>query len=197
MKKLTIGMVTLALLAVGSGVEAQSWDTPSFMGPRPGADLGLYLVDAEFGDIGIHGIWRTTSGMNLGLRLGFVDAGDGVIQLGAETWGDIILEGADFPLDLTWTAGAGASMNGGATVSVPAGVSIGRTFDVGSVSVQAYGHPRLALIAGEDAAGDLNLDLDSQFDLGADVYLSQSVTLRIGTSFGTGDALGIGVAWRR
>lgn len=198
MRKLTIMLIGLALAGGASGLNAQAWDTPSFMGPRPGADLGVYLVDGDVGDLGVHAIWRSTRTMNLGLRLGFLDAGDGVLQLGAETWGDIIMEGVDFPLDLTWTAGAGASFNGVTTVSVPVGLSLGKTFDVGAASMQVYGHPRLALVAfNNPVTDDLDLDLESQFDLGADVYLSQAVTLRVGVSLGNGDALGIGLAWRR
>lgn len=195
MDRFIASAVIATLLVTASAVEAQRWDTPSFMAPQPGSDLGVYLV--EGGDLGIHGLWRRAGSANLGVRVGYLDTGDGTLQLGAETWGAVILEGADFPLDLSWTAGAGASVNGGFSVSLPVGLSIGRTFRGSSVSIQAYGHPRLALVLFDNpATNDLELDLDGQFDLGADVFLSESWTLRVGASLGGSDALGIGLAWR-
>lgn len=201
MNKKIAGAMIVVLMGVASGAEAQGpvpWDVPSFLGPQPGSDIGIYLADHEEGDLGIHGIWRTTGGANLGLRLGFLDEPDGIVQFGVETWGPIVLEGEDFPLDLTWTVGAGASVDGRTTVAVPGGVSLGHTFDLESAAIQVYGHPRLELLfydpAGED---NLELDLEGQFDLGADFFLGQGITLRVGASLGDSDALGFGVAWRQ
>lgn len=198
MKRTVFGVLVL-LFAAASGLKAQDWESPSFMPPRPGSDLGLYVVDGDASNVGFQGIWRQT-GPNLGLRLGFLDAPDDYLTLGVETWGNIILEGADFPLDLSWTVGGGARIDGVTTVSVPVGVSIGRTLDLSSesdVSMQLYGHPRLALVFFENPAGDLELDLDGRFDLGADFYFNRNLTLKFGASLGDWDAIGIGVAWRR
>lgn len=198
MKKLTIGLAVIALLAAASGAAAQEeWDDPSFMAPQPGNDLGFYFVDE--GGVGFEGIWRQTRDVNLGLRLGFVDEAGGTLEFGAETWGPIVLaDQNEFPLDVTWTAGVGASINGLNTIGVPVGISLGRTFDAGDLTMQVYGHPRLELLAFENPfTDDIDLDLDPRFDVGADLYLSHSVTLKIGASFGQGDALGIGLAWRQ
>lgn len=199
MNKKIAGALIVVLMGVASGAEAQvPWDVPSFLGPQPGSDIGIYLADHEVADLGIHGIWRTTGGPNLGLRLGFLDAADGIVQFGVETWGPIVLEGEDFPLDLTWTLGAGVSVDGLTTVGVPGGVSIGHTFDLESVAIQVYGHPRLELFLYEHPVNDdLELDLEGQFDLGADFLLSQGITLRVGASLGDWDALGVGIAWRQ
>ena len=198
MRRLTTSLAVLVLLATASGAAAQSWDTPSFLGPRPGADLGIYLVDTDYGDLGVQGIWRQTEGMNLGLRLGFVDAPDDAIQFGAQTWGPLAIDDAEFPLDVAWTAGVGASVNGLTTVTVPVGVTIGKTFDVGTVPVQAYGHPRMALVAFENpVTDDLELELEAEADIGLDLFIDDGVTIRVGASFGDFDALGIGIAWRR
>lgn len=198
MHRLTTSLVGLILLATASSAAAQSWETPSFLGPRPGADLGIYLVDSDFGDLGVQGIWRQTDAMNLGLRLGFVDAPDDAIQLGVETWGPVAVDSEEFPLDVAWTAGVGASINGLTTVTIPAGITIGKTFDVGTLPVQAYGHPRLALVAFENPVNDdLELELDAEMDLGLDLFIGDGVTLRVGATLGDFDALGIGLAWRR
>lgn len=199
MRKQIVGAMVAVLLGVASGAEAQvTWDVPSFLGPRPGSDIGIYLADHDVADLGIHGIWRTTGGPNLGLRIGYLDAAGGIVQFGAETWGNIVLEGDDFPLDLIWTAGAGVSVDGPTTVSVPGGVSIGHTFHLETVSIQVYGHPRVALVIFEHpVSDDLDLELEGQFDLGADFFLSRGLTLRVGASFGDWDALGVGLAWRQ
>ena len=204
MTRTLIGTALVLLLVGAADATAQDaptlWDTPTFMGPRPGSDLGVYLIDADYGDVGLQGIWRTSDGTNLGLRAGFLDTpGDAIVTLGAETWGDIAVQDADFPLDLSWTAGVGAWLNGSTVVSVPVGVSIGRTIDIegSNVSVQVYGHPRLGLAIYENAADDLDLDLGGLFDLGADFHLSSDLAIKVAASFGDSDALGIGLAWRQ
>lgn len=196
MKRGVLAVVVTLLLGTAPGAHAQVWDTPSFMGPRPGSDLGFYLVDV--GEIGFQGIWRTSRATNLGFRLGYVDAADGIVTVGVETWGDIVVQDADFPLDLSWTIGGGAWLNGITAISVPLGISFGRTFDLGTLPVQAYGHPRISLVAAEDpVTDDLELELEGQFDIGADLFLGEDWKLRVGLSFGgNDDALGIGLAWR-
>lgn len=204
MRKTVIGAVVLLMLGAASSANAQDvpsvWDAPSFLGPRPGSDIGVYLVDGEGSSFGLHGLWRTDESMNLGLRVGYLDtAGDGILLFGAETWGDVLLESTDFPLDLTWTAGVGAWVDGSTTVSVPVGLSIGKTLELedSPIAIQLYGHPRLALVIFENVNNDLDLDLDGQFDLGSDIFLSPDVTLRVAASLGRFDALGIGLALRQ
>ena len=202
MKKTLIGAV-VALLGIASAASAQEppilWDTPSFMGPRPGSDLGFYVMDVEGSDIGFQGIWRTDGAMNLGLRAGFLDTpGDGIVVLGAETWGLLVEDNPDFPLDLSWTAGAGAWLNGRTVVAVPVGLSIGKTLDLdNSMALQLYGHPRIGLVLFEDVNDDLEAGLEGQFDLGADFYVSPSVALKLGISLGDTDGLGLGVSLRQ
>lgn len=202
MKRTLIGAV-IALLGLASAASAQDvpilWDTPSFMGPNPGSDLGFYVIDVEDSDIGFQGIWRTDGSMNLGLRAGWLDTpGDGVLVLGAETWGGLVEDNPDFPLDVSWTAGAGAWLNGTTVFAVPVGVSIGKTVDLDdSMALQIYGHPRIGLVLFEDVNDDLEADLEGQFDLGADLYVSPSVALKLGISLGNADAIGFGLSLRQ
>lgn len=189
-----ISAVILAVLLSAGGARAQVWDSPSFMGPDPGSDIGVYVLDGDFSDLGIQGIWRQDApDFRLGLRVGYLDTPDGVLLVGGETWGDIVLEGASFPLDLAWTAGVGAFFNGGTGISVPLGISIGHTFG-GSVPIQLYGHPRLGLRF-HSVNDNLNADLEGQFDIGADFSLGDSWKLRVGASLGDFEALGFGIAW--
>jgi hypothetical protein len=189
-------LIALTALGIAGGARAQAFDVPSFMPPRPGDDIGGYI--STQGDFGIQGIWRQRGSLNLGLRLGFIDydAPDDAITVGAETWGPIVSAGPEFPLDVSWTLGLGAGFNGGTLFEVPFGVSMGRTLDAGTIPIQVYGHPRLALVHFSSDQFD-DTDLDVLFDLGADFHLSPDWKLRVGATFGDPDeAFGVGLAYR-
>lgn len=186
----------LALGLTATGASAQAWDVPAFMPPRPGDDIGVYLTDQ--GDFGIAGIWRQHGAMNLGVRVGYVDRPvDGSFLVGVETWGGIFSAGPDFPVDVTWTLGAGAGFNDAVTtVEIPGGVSVGRAFVLTPLTIQVYGHPRIALFL-FSANENLEAELEGLIDLGAEVHLSEDWKLRLGATLGSGpDALGVGLAYR-
>ncbi|NIQ59156.1 MAG: hypothetical protein GWN02_30820, partial [Gemmatimonadetes bacterium] len=172
-----IAVLTLAGLGIAGGARAQAFDVPSFMPPRPGDDIGAYI--STLGDFGIQGIWRQQGSLNLGLRLGFIDYDfDDAITVGAETWGGIVRAGPEFPLDVTWTLGLGAGFNGGTTLfEVPLGLSMGRMLDAGTLPIQLYGHPRIALVHFSSDVVD-DTDLEFLFDLGADFHISPDWKLR-------------------
>ena len=196
MRARTIFGVAMAL-AVGTGAEAQVWDAPSFLPPRPGEDIGVYLTQPDGADFGIQGIWRQRGNLNLGVRAGFVDFGTGSSFLAAgETWGGILDASADFPVDVTWTLGAGAAFGDGATIlSVPAGISVGRALVLSPLTFQAYVHPRLALVA--SSVGDnTHTDLEGFFDVGADLHLNEDWKVRLGVTLGGTDSFGLGLAYR-
>ena len=192
----TFTAAVAAIFALSSGAQAQAWDAPSFLAPNPGEDVGIYLVDPGVGDLGIQGIWRGSA--KLSVRGGFIDAGGtSIVQLGVETWGDIDV-GNDFPLEVAWTAGAGASLNGSAVVSLPIGLTIGKSFDLGSLPIKPYAHPRVSTsFFTNPVTDDLEVDLDIPVDIGADFMLGNNLTARLGVSFGNGDAIGVGIAWRQ
>lgn len=190
-----INGLLIALVALGMATEARAqWDAPSFMPPRPGDDVGIYLTD--YVDFGIHGIWRQQGNLNLGLRLGYIDGfGDGALAVGAESWDLMVEGGADFPVDVGWTLGAGAVFNGGTRVEIPVGLTLGRVLDLDPVSLQVYGHPRLGLFIAPEAAND-EVALKALFDLGVDAMLQENLKLRIGATMGYINAVGIGLAVR-
>ena len=68
MKRLALAVVFV--LAGAGAVSAQSWDSPSFMSPVQGDDVGVYFVDGDVADWGLQGIWRQTGNLNLGIRGG-------------------------------------------------------------------------------------------------------------------------------
>lgn len=195
--KLRVVLLTLGALAMAGEAKAQSWwDTPSFMPPRPGEDIGVYLTDGDGTNIGIQGIWRQRGNLNLGLRLGFVDTdGDGLVLVGVETWDRIISTGPDFPVDINWTLGGGAAFADGVRLSIPLGLSVGRTFVTTPLTFQVYGHPRVALevVSFNDQT---DTDLEMLFDLGGEAHLGRDWKVRLGVTLGGYDAWGLGFAYR-
>jgi hypothetical protein len=193
--KLRVSVVLALALTFGSEASAQ-WSAPSFMPPRPSDDVGIYLSSID--NFGVQGIWRQRGNLNLGVRVGWIDSPDqGGIVTAAETWGLLLQAGQGLPLDAAWTLGAGAVFDGGTSLEIPAGLTVGRTVALAPVTLQLYAHPRLALImrTGDDDDPD-DTEIGGLFDLGADVVTAGGLTLRFGTTLGSFDALGLGVAMR-
>lgn len=189
------GCILLALaLGLSSQASAQ-WSAPSFLPPRPGDDIGIYLSSIE--NFGVQGIWRQHGNLNLGVRVGWIDGPDhGGVVTAAETWGLLLQAGEALPVDVAWTLGAGAVFDSGTSLEIPAGITVGRTLALAPVTVQLYAHPRLALlmVAGVDEADET--EMGGLFDVGADVLTPGGLKLRIGTTLGRFDALGLGLALR-
>jgi hypothetical protein len=184
----TISVVLSLILATGASAQ---WSAPSYMPPRPGEDIGVYLASVD--GLSIQGIWRQHGNLNLGVRIGYME-GHGGLVTAAETWGRLFTGGVDFPVDVTWTLGAGAVFGDGTSAEVPVGLSVGRGFRFHPFTVQLYGHPRLALVVRDGAQGD-DTEFSGLFDLGLDVMTERGMTLRFGTTMGNFSALGAGLAW--
>lgn len=194
MKIRTLAMVFAALFIASSAHAQVAWDAPSYMPPRPGDDIGIYLSDR--GDFGIEGIWRQHGNLNLGVRLGYIDTPvDGIITVGAETWDMLAAAGTLLPVDVGWTLGVGAAFNGGTTLGVPVGLTFGAPVVLGQLVLQPYVHPRLGVFL-HSVADQTQLDLEGLFDLGVDAVLNENLKLRLGATFGSNDALGVGLAYR-
>ncbi|HUG40020.1 MAG TPA: hypothetical protein VMM12_06035 [Longimicrobiales bacterium] len=189
-------LMVAAALGVASGASAQVWDAPSFLPPRPGEDVGVYVTWPDGANFGIQGIWRQHGNLNLGVRVGYLDrAIDGAFLVGAETWGGLVDAGRDFPVDVSWTLGAGATFGDFTVFSIPVGVSIGRALVLSPLTFQLYGHPRLAVVVAS-AGNNTTTDLEGLIDLGADLHLNPDWKLRLGVTLGETDALGLGLAYR-
>ncbi|MBR9991356.1 MAG: hypothetical protein KFH98_16450 [Gemmatimonadetes bacterium] len=178
---------------------AQAWDTPAFFSPRPGEDIGLYIIDADgVSDLGFAGIWRQEGNINLGVRAGI--AGGDYYTIGAEFYGPLNVLGPQSPLLVSWVLGAGATFNGVTWLRIPLGASIG--LDLGSTNslrILPYVHPRVAfdLVAFDTADGE---ETDTEFtfdlDLGADIGIGQQFVLRFGATIGDRSAIGAGIAYK-
>jgi hypothetical protein len=192
--------VPMAICLISAGpLAGQAWDAPSFFSPRPGEDIGLYIIDAEgIRDLGFAGIWRQEGNINLGVRAGL--AGSDLFSVGAEFYGPLHVLGPQSPLLMSWILGAGATFNGATWLRVPLGVSAG--LDLGSASsirIMPYVHPRVAfdLVARDTNDGEeTDTEITFDVDLGADIALGRQFVLRVGATFGEWDALGAGIAYR-
>jgi hypothetical protein len=187
----TAMLVVTACLVGATGVRGQGWDVPSFLPPRPGDDLGVYVTNQ--GQWGIQGIWRSSG---LGVRGGYVSTGgSGALLIGAETFGRFIGTEGTFPVDVAFTLGGGATFASFTLIRVAAGASLGAVWPFGGLTVQPYVHPRLALDL--LARGD---DLATRFpllvDVGADLAMGEGLKIRIGASLTEDTAFGVGVAFQ-
>ncbi|HUF50809.1 MAG TPA: hypothetical protein VMN60_08250 [Longimicrobiales bacterium] len=193
-------LIALTLAVAGAApVAAQAWDAPSFMSPRPGEDIGLYVLKSEVegSDVGFSGIWRQSGNLNLGVRAGII--GSDFYLVGAELYGPLNLLGPESGLMLSWVTGIGAGFNGVTTLRVPLGVSVGVNLGAGGLAITPYAHPRVALdVIAREIAGEEETDTEINFDidLGADVALGQSFVLRVGATIGDTNTFGAGIAYR-
>lgn len=197
MRNASFAVAGALLLASAAPAAAQAWDVPSFLSPRPGEDIGLYVIDPDGpGDVGFAAIWRQEGNLNLGVRGGYMDEH---FSLGAEFYGPLNLLGPQSPVLVSWVLGLGATFNDVTWLRVPLGASVGLDINTGGLQIMPYVHPRLAfdLFAfdtpeGEDTETEFNFDID----VGADVGLGQRFVLRVGATFGDSEALGVGIAYR-
>lgn len=193
MRARALALVVIAL-AAGSEASAQ-WSSPSFMPPRPGDDIGIYLSSVE--NFGVQAIWRQHGNLNLGVRVGWIDSPDrGGVVTAAETWGLLFRADQGLPVDVAWTLGAGAVFEEGTSLEIPVGLTAGRTFALSPFTLQFYAHPRLALIVHAGRDGGDETELGTLFDAGAEVLTTGGLKLRVAATLGTFDALGVGLAMR-
>jgi hypothetical protein len=186
----------VAVLALGLASEGRAqWSAPSFLPPRPADDIGIYFSSIE--GFGVQGIWRQHGNLNLGVRAGWIDGhSPGGIVAAVESWGLLFQAEQVLPVDVAWTVGAGAVFDDATSLEVPVGLSVGRSMPMGRGAVQLYAHPRIALIVRTDPD---ETEIGGLFDLGADVVSPGRMTLRLGATLGSFDALGLGIAipWGR
>ena len=202
-KLMKVGMLVAALAAPAAAHAQVAWDAPFLLPPRPGAGLGVYLVDVSAGGLGVLGTWRPGE-WNYGLRLGIAEAaGDNDLAVygGLDYVSALHSSNASFPLDVDWQLGVGASISDMVRLSVPLGLSMGHTFNVQGAGLVPYFGPRVVLDGFfGDAVPEDNLDLDLALDLGIDIRFTGGGalggrTIRFGGTIGDRDAVGIGIVF--
>jgi len=185
-------------------VEAQvAWDSPLLLSPASPAGAGIFLMEGSpSSGLGILGTWRSSAGPGMGFRLGLVDdSGGGLAVLGGVDYSQYFYRHTDdFPIDVLWGGGVGVGIGDSAILSVPLGVTLGRTLEAENVLFTPYVTPRLhldAVLGDGRGRGDRRdtLDLGLAVDLGADVAFSPSIALRFAATIGDRQALAVGLAF--
>jgi hypothetical protein len=197
----TAWLVMVVLAAVGAA-PAQGqvhWESPMVLPPADQAGLGVYLIDAAGGGLGVLGVWRTAQApTSMGLRGGIADDsprrdGNGIAAFfGVDMVGRLARTTAEFPLDIDWLVGAGASIGDRFLVSVPLGVTLGHRFHAEALRFVPFLTPRVVL-GGTFAGGGLGLDL--AVDLGIDLTFQPAWSVRFAGTFADRGALGIGIVF--
>lgn len=204
MRRICLTVMVAAGLAMPGLASAQAaWDAPLLLPPRPQPGLGLFLADMAGGGLGILGTWRSTT-WDYGLRFGIAEgSGDEDLTVfgGADFMGLINTATSDFPLDIDWVVGVGAGIGDGVLISVPAGLTLGVSFQGEDARFIPYATPRVILDAafGNDQR-DSELDLGIAVDLGLDLRLMRGgplagKSIRFGASIGDHDALAVGIVF--
>jgi hypothetical protein len=177
------------LLATATSASAQIF-TPTYTSPRLLNELGIFLSDGP-GDLALEGIWRAGP---LGLRVGYVDARDGMLTVGGELRTPLAVTGA--PLGLAFTASAQGIMGDGGGAGVQAGLSAGYTFRGANLVVTPYMHPRVGLV--NDLGPRSDTELEVMADVGVDFEVDRNILLRLGINLGSpGSSWGVGLGIRR
>ncbi len=172
--------------------------------PIPPAGLGLYLADVAGGNLGLIGTWRSANAPSrLEFRFGIAESGpgDGDINglFGVTISGLLARQSGDLPFDLSWLAGAGLGFGDWVLITIPVGISAGRTFPAEGFTITPYVTPRLfldAAVGDEDGPGDDDdTDLGLSVDLGFDIGLRRGWALRFGASLGDHEAFAFGIVF--
>lgn len=196
-KMIGIAVTSALLLAPAAAMAQVAWDSPMLMPPRQPAGPGLFMIDPNGGDTGAAGTWQSPEG-NLGFRLGLSETPAQQLTVfgGFNVSGLLSSASEEFPLDVSLVAGAGAGVGDWTLVSVPVGVSFGRTLYGDDVSFTPYLTPRIIMDGrfGSTPYSD-RLHMAAAVDLGLDLRFRPGWAIRFGGTFGDRNAVALGVVF--
>jgi hypothetical protein len=185
---LALSLALALTLTLAGPVRAQIF-TPTYQSPRLVNELGLTISDGP-GRLAFEGLWR---GGPLGLRVGYAEAGDGVLLVGGEVRSPIAIAGA--PLGLAFTAGAQGLIGDDDAFGAQAGLSAGYSFMAPGLAITPYIHPRIGAVRDRRES---DLKLRALADVGADVEFHTNLLVRLGVALDDiGASWGFGLGWRR
>lgn len=205
----SVAAVTVGLVAAVMGAPAQAqtaWDSPMLLPPRPADGFGIFLTDMHNGGIGVLGTWRSPV-WNYGIRAGISEGSAGsdlAIFGGVDYMGPVNTATADIPVDVDWVFGAGISINDGARVSLPVGLTAAHSIQAEGARFTPFLTPRVVLdgyFGSENRERGDGLGLGFAVELGLDLRLTATTgpfadaTIRFGASLGDRRAIGIGMVF--
>ncbi|MHB1313726.1 MAG: hypothetical protein ACYC3L_17035 [Gemmatimonadaceae bacterium] len=200
----------LALALAPSVALAQSYTYPAFQQPTL-VEREYNFAAADAGRAGTTLLFQWREGVAPRWQLG-VDAGlsdpDGSastrLVLGVNAAHELARASADFPFDVALTGGVGfSSADGNSVLRIPVGASVGHSFALeGGMQITPFVHPRLSIDRCSSCrAGSSESKLNVNVDVGAGLQLTDQVALRVaaivgGADYlGSGNGIGLGVAW--
>jgi hypothetical protein len=205
MQRTRLSWVVLALATSAGAAAAQATFTPSFNAPYRAFtqhEFGGTISFEEGSSTALEGQFRFGyQAFDIGLRGGirFIDDPlDDQILLGLEARGRILTHSEQFPLDGALILGTGLLLNGGTSLNIPAGLSLGRRLNIedSGVSIIPYVQPTLFVVA-----PDLDdVELGFGFGFGADFRLSRFFDARVSAGLGTDfapEGVSISAVWIR
>ncbi len=206
----SVALAMAATLAVTSVAVGQATGTPSFNAPYRafaqhefGGTIS-FLTDGPSDATALEGQYRFGyRNFDIGARGGLVfrdDPRENSVILGVEVRTRVITHQESFPLDGAIIFGAGLDIDGGTSLILPIGLSLGRRLDVrdSQVSIVPYVQPTGFLVNGRNAAGNRDTDFDIGIGIGADFRLSELFDARVSVGLGNGpEGVSISAVWVR
>jgi hypothetical protein len=210
MKRFEISTCTVALgtaialvgIAVGPSVAQVPWDSPQLM--APGAPPGISLLYVDFGlrphdGTGMVAAYRTKPApAGFGVRLAATTPGSDRMRVsgGVDVAVSMITHSQDFPLDVIWTSGVGASYGDYYAVGLPVGFAAGRSLSGDHIWFNPYLSTRIifeSYFGSGRPADQFNMALAA--DVGADIAFdrNRTVILRAAASLGDRRAIVAGL----
>jgi len=205
----TLGAL-MAVVSVAERADAQASNYPSMQVPTVSTRDYTAAVSSGAGTTALFQ-WREgwAPRRHWQLDAGLIDRkGSDALSLfvGGGIGQEIARAGGDQPLDVLFTAHAGAAFGGGTTVvRIPVGVSIGHTFDLDQgMAITPYVHPRASLdwaSGGGSGSGGSQSEVSLNFDLGVNFRVNAQFAVRAATAFtgselaGAQDTFAIGFNW--
>lgn len=189
-------MLLMAVLAgtTPGAAEAQvTWETPRLLGTDVPRGLGAYYAD--FGALGGDGTgvlvtWTGALAEGLRLRGGWAEGagGDGAGFGGLDLWRPLTDRTEELPVDVVWTSGIGVGHGAWTLVSVPVGLSAGRSLQEGPVWISPWVHAGVVfdLQLGNEAPED-EFRVGVATDLGVHVSFDEARRVVLSASAGLGD----------
>jgi len=182
-----------------------AWETPRLLGPESPEGFGVHWLRAGTlpGDGNAVLVTWDLPGLPraIGLRGGAGDGSDGSASVfgGLDVRTELTRHRPGQPVDVSWTVGVGLGVGDYGLLTVPVGISAGRSWTSGSVWLAPYAGVGIALdLRMGGAAPQDEFVVQPSADLGVDLALDRGrrLVLRAAASLGDRQAIAVGALVR-